>query len=92
MSFGHLETAILHRWIIICWGAAKDKCYAVKPELIDALKYNIREGIAKIQLHTIDNVLKNRNDCVANCMASRGSYLNEIQLFSILNRKDCTFK
>ena len=37
------------------WGAVKDKCYADKPEIIDALKDNIRE----IQLHTIDNVLKN---------------------------------
>ena len=37
------------------WGAVKDKCYADKPETIDASKDNIR----KIQLHTIDNVLKN---------------------------------
>ena len=41
------------------WGAVKDKCYADKPETIDALKDNIREAIGKIQLHTIDNVLKN---------------------------------
>ena len=27
------------------WGAAKDKCYADKPETIDALKDNIREAI-----------------------------------------------
>ena len=26
------------------WGAVKDKCYADKPEAIDALKYNIREA------------------------------------------------
>ena len=38
------------------WGAAKDKC---KPEIIDALKDNIHEAIGEIQLHTIDNVLKN---------------------------------
>ena len=25
------------------WGAVKDKCYADKPETIDALKDNIRE-------------------------------------------------
>ena len=43
------------------WGAVKDKCYADKPETIDALKDNIRE----IQLHTIDNVLKNWTDRVA---------------------------
>ena len=39
------------------WGAAKDKCYAEKPEAIDFLKDNIREVIGEIQLHTIDNVL-----------------------------------
>ena len=41
------------------WGAVKDKYYADKPETIDALKDNIREAIDEIQLHTIDNVLKN---------------------------------
>ena len=41
------------------WGIVKDKCYADKPEAIQALKYNIREGIKEIQLLTIDNVLKN---------------------------------
>ena len=40
------------------WGAAKDKCYADKPETLDALKDNIREPIGEIQLHTIDNCLK----------------------------------
>ena len=34
-------------------GAVKDKCYADKPETIDALKDNIREAIGEIQLHTI---------------------------------------
>ena len=41
------------------WGAFKDNCCADKTETIDALKDNIREAIGKIQLHTIDNVLKN---------------------------------
>ena len=41
------------------WRAVKDKCYADKPETIDDLKDNIREAIGEIQLHTIDNVLKN---------------------------------
>ena len=41
------------------WGAVKDKCYADNPEIIDALKDNIREAVGEIQLHTIDNVLKN---------------------------------
>ena len=38
------------------WAALKYKCYADKPEIIDALKDNIREAIDEIQLHTIDNV------------------------------------
>ena len=60
------------------WGAVKDKCYAYKPETIDALKNNIREAIGEIQLHTIDKVLKNWTDRVGYSMASRGSHLNEI--------------
>ena len=56
------------------WGAVKDKCYADKPETIDALKDNIREAIGEIQLDKIDNVLKNWTDR----MASRVSHLNEI--------------
>ena len=60
------------------WGAVKDKCYADKPETIDALKDNIREAIDEIQLQTIDNVLKNWTDRVGYCMASRESHLNEI--------------
>ena len=46
------------------WGAVKDKCYADKPEPIEALKHNIPEDISEIQLHTIDNVLKNWTDRV----------------------------
>ena len=57
------------------WDAVKDKCYADKPETIDALKDNIREVIGEIQLHT---VLKNWTDRVGYCMASRDSHLNEI--------------
>ena len=59
-------------------GAAKDKCYANKPEIIDALKDNIREVICEIQLHTIDNMLKIWTDRVGYCMTSRGSHLNKI--------------
>ena len=59
-------------------GAVKDKYYDDKPETIDALKNNIREAIWEIQMHTIDNVLKNWNDHIGYCMASRGSHLNEI--------------
>ena len=53
-------------------GAVKDKCYADKPE------GNIREAIGEIQLHTIDNMLKNWTDRVDYCIASLGSHLNEI--------------
>ena len=58
------------------WVAVKDKCYADKLETIDALQKNNREGIGEIQLHTIDNVLKNCTDCLGYCMARRGSHLN----------------
>ena len=60
------------------WVAVKDKCYADKPETIEALKDNIREAIGEIQLHTINNVLNNWSKRVGYCMASRGSHLNEI--------------
>ena len=60
------------------WGAVKDKCYVDKPETINALKDNIREAIGEIQLHTIDNVLKNWTYRVDYCMARRGSHSNEI--------------
>ena len=60
------------------WGTVKDKCYADKPERIDFLKNNIRKAIGEIQLHTIDNMLKNWTDRVDYCMARRGSNLNEI--------------
>ena len=45
MLFGHLGGAIWHRWNLICGVPAKDKCYADKPETIDALKDNICEAI-----------------------------------------------
>ena len=60
------------------WDAVKDKCYADKPEIIEALKDNIHEAIGEIHPHTIDNVLKNCTDRVGYCMAKRGSHLNEI--------------
>ena len=60
------------------WDAVKDKRYADKQETIDSLTDNIREAIGEIQLHTIDNVLKNCTERVGYCMASRDRYLNEI--------------
>ena len=41
------------------WKAIRDKCYADKAEIINALKNNIRKAFDEVQLHTIDNVLKN---------------------------------
>ena len=66
------------RFDAVLWTTVNDKCYADKPEAIGTLKDNIREAISEIQLHTIDNVLKNWTDRLGYCMASRGSYLNEI--------------
>ena len=60
------------------WDTVKNRCYAAEPDRIDALKDNIREAIGEIQLHTIDNVLKNWTDRVGHFMASRRSHLNEI--------------
>ena len=60
------------------WGVVKDKCYSDKPDAIDALKHNIREAIGEIQLHIIDNTLKNWTYRVCYCMASRGNHVNEI--------------
>ena len=74
MSFGH-QGAPLDYYL---WGAVKDKCYADKPETIDAFKDNYREANGAIQLHTIDNVLKNWTDHISYCMASRSSHLNKI--------------
>ena len=53
------------------WGAVKDKCNANKPETTGALKDNIRKAIGEIQLHTIDNMLKNWADHLGYCMASQ---------------------
>ena len=58
--------------------AVKGKCYADKPEVVDLLKDNIHEVVGEIQLHTIDNMLKNWTAGVGYCMANRGSRLNEI--------------
>ena len=59
------------------WDAVEDKCYVDKPETIEALEGNIREAISEIQLHTIDNLLKNWIDRVGYCIASRGSHLTD---------------
>ena len=71
MSFGHLAAAIWHLWTIIYGEAVKDKCYIDKPETIDVLKDSIREAIGEIQLHTIDNMLKNWTNRGGYCMAKK---------------------
>ena len=64
LSFGHLGAGAPY----YLGGAVSDTCYADKAETIDALKDNIREAIGKIQLHSIDNVVKNWTDRVGYCM------------------------
>ena len=86
------DRVISHRADVVCpprscdltpldyylWGAVKNKYYAHNSEIVGTLKDNIREAIGEIQLHTIDNVLKNWTNRVGYCMASRGKHLNEI--------------
>ena len=43
----------------IWYWAIKDKWYGDNLKTVEVLKDNIREAIGEIQLHTIDNVLKN---------------------------------
>ena len=44
--------------------------YTIDPETNDAVKDNIRKAIGEIQLHTLDNMLKNWTDRVGYCVAS----------------------
>ena len=74
MSFGHLGVAIWHSWTII-WHSWTTFC---RSETIDALKDNISEAIGEIQLHIIENVVKNWVDRAGYCMNSQGRHLNEI--------------
>ena len=78
MPFVTLRSCNLTQLDYYLWRADEDKCYVDKPETIDTLKDNIREAIGEIQLHTIDNVLKNWTDRVGYWMASRDSHLNEV--------------
>ena len=58
--------------------------------VIDALKENICEVIGEIQLHTIDNVLKIGPIVQATACPAKAAI--KMKLFSIIKRKDCTFK
>ena len=49
---------------LLLWAAAKAKWYTGKPDTIDTLMDNICETIDEIQLHTIDDELKNWIDRV----------------------------
>ena len=49
-----LHSTFCALFLKIALSAVEDKCYADKPETIDALKHNIREAIGEIQLHTIE--------------------------------------
>ena len=64
--------------------------YADQPDIIQYLEDNIRKAISKIQLHTIDNVLKNWIDHVGSTWPAELAI--SMKLFSIIIRKDCTFK
>ena len=66
--------------------AVKNNSYTEKPQTIDALKDNIREAIGEIQLHTINNVLRNYTDRVGYCMASRGCHFKEFDLIFFILR------
>ena len=50
------------------------------------------KAIGEIQLHTIDNVLKNWTDRIGYCIASRGSHLNEIIGRIVLSNKKKKFE
>ena len=67
------------------WGAVKDKCYAKKLE--EALKHNIPEAIGEIQLHTIDNVLKNWTDRGQPKQPFELSYLSLLTVKIVLSNK-----
>ena len=66
------------------WVAVKDKCYADKPETIDALKDNIREAIGETQLHTIDNVLKNWTDRVTTKIVLSNKKKRNLRKYSVV--------
>lgn len=61
------------------WGIFKDKRYADKPEVFNALNDNIRDPIGEIKLYTIDkNIL----------MAEATEAAIGIKFFIIINRRD----
>ena len=65
-----------------CGRAVKDKCYANHPETIEALKHEMKVAIHGIQAQTVEDVLKNWDDRMGYCKASRGSYLNDVVFHS----------
>ena len=67
------------------WDTVKDKCYADKPETIDALKDNIREGIGEIQ-----SIMGLKIGPIIWATTWLGETAISMKSFSIINRKDCT--
>ena len=58
--------------------ATQPKLYSMFCALFLATTELWYDNIREIQLHTIDKMLKNWTDHLGNCMARRGSHLNEI--------------
>ena len=77
--FGHLGAVIWQRWTIICGVPPKISVMPRSQSTIYALKDNIREAIGGIQLHTVNTAWP----------AESAIWM---KLFSIINRKVCTFK
>ena len=70
------------------WGALKDKDKD-KPETIEALKDNIHKVIGEIQLHTIDNVLKNWTDRVGyTALKKSANIFKENKKFNIMIKRN----
>ena len=57
------------------WGAVKEKCYANKPEASKHFKVNIRNVIAKIRPHTLENVHENCFDLLRYCEYSEEQFV-----------------
>lgn len=65
------------------WGAYK--CYSNHPETVEPLEHKIDVAIYHIVAKTIENVPKNWIDRMRYCKARRGSHLNDVVLYFILN-------
>ena len=64
---------------IVAFGVQKTRTHTLKSRCTQSESL-LGADFGEIQLHTIDDVVKNWTDRVGYCMASRGSHLNEIIL------------